>query len=178
MKQVLLSLVLASTTAAGAFAQAQSPKPAPSANQSTEANTSERRAPEPKLANIRLDLTITDQRSGTPPAVKTVTMLIADGALARIRTSGSVLVNGAYRDVVLNVDAFCTIVRDGHIKTNITIEYKPKAADATSEQATVPAINELITVLLEEGKPLTISQSADPVTDRSVKIEAKATVLK
>ena len=32
--------------------------------------------------------------------------------------------------------------------------------------------------MLEDGKPLVISQSADPATDRKVKVEVKATILR
>jgi hypothetical protein len=33
-------------------------------------------------------------------------------------------------------------------------------------------------VILQNGKPLIISQSADPVSDRKVVVEVKATILK
>jgi hypothetical protein len=60
----------------------------------------------------------------------------------------------------------------------LTIEYRPVAAEAENERSTTPNINESITVMLDDGKPMVISQSADPVTDRKVKVEAKITVLR
>jgi hypothetical protein len=176
MKAFLTTICLLALAAVPAHAQESAKPAAPPADQGKPAP--ERRAPEPKLQNLKLDLTITDQKSGSAPAVKTVTIVMSDSAVSRIRTSGSVLVNGSFRDVVLNIDARAEQVRDGRIRANITIEYKPKAAEAATEQATVPAINEMLTVLLEDGVPLVISQSADPVTDRAVKVEAKATILK
>jgi hypothetical protein len=35
-----------------------------------------------------------------------------------------------------------------------------------------------MSVLLTNGKPLQISQAADPITDRKVLVEVKATILK
>jgi hypothetical protein len=39
-------------------------------------------------------------------------------------------------------------------------------------------ISESLTVILEDGKPLVVSQSADPGSDRKVRVEIKATILK
>jgi hypothetical protein len=39
-------------------------------------------------------------------------------------------------------------------------------------------MNQSVTVLLESGKPLVITQAADPVSDRKVTVEVKATVLR
>jgi hypothetical protein len=133
--------------------------------------------PEPTM-NIRLDLTITDQRGDTPPVSKTVTMTMLDTAYGRIRTSGDVRTPLGFRPVILNVDAEPKVHKDGRIRVNMTIEYRPTALEAESEKSTTPTINETINVLLEDGKPLVISQSADPATDRKVKVEAKATILK
>ena len=60
----------------------------------------------------------------------------------------------------------------------LTIEYRPVAAETESESSTTPNINESLTVILDDGKPMVVSQSADPVTNRKVKVEAKITLLK
>lgn len=133
--------------------------------------------PEPTM-NIRLDLTITDQRGDTPPISKTVTMTMLDTGFGRIRTTGDVRTPMGFRPVILNVDAQPKVHKDGRIRVDMTIEYRPTAAEAESEKSTTPTVNETINVLLEDGKPLVISQSADPATDRKVKVEAKATILK
>jgi hypothetical protein len=39
-------------------------------------------------------------------------------------------------------------------------------------------VNQSQTVILQSGKPLIVSQAADPISDRKVVIEVKATVLK
>jgi hypothetical protein len=163
---------------AGALAQESnsSQKPA-AAPKNTDSSKPAPARPEPTM-NIRLDLTITDQRGDTPPVSKTVTMTMLDTGYGRIRTSGDVRTPLGFRPVILNVDAQPKVHKDGKIRVDMTIEYRPTAAEAESEKSTTPTINETINVLLEDGKPLVISQSADPATDRKVKVEAKATILR
>jgi hypothetical protein len=36
----------------------------------------------------------------------------------------------------------------------------------------------VVTVVLDSGKPLLISKSADPLSDRTVTVEVKATIVK
>jgi len=91
-----------------------------------------------------------------------------------------------FRPVVLNIDSLPRVipvagqpsVPSNKLKVDLTIEYRPVAGEAESEKTTTPTINESLTVILEDGKSMVISESADPVTDRKVKVEAKATILK
>jgi uncharacterized protein YlzI (FlbEa/FlbD family) len=39
-------------------------------------------------------------------------------------------------------------------------------------------VNQSLTVLLENGKSLLVTQSADPVSDRKVTVEVKATIVR
>ena len=39
-------------------------------------------------------------------------------------------------------------------------------------------MNQSVTVVLDSGKPLVITQAADPVSDRKVTVEVKATLLR
>jgi hypothetical protein len=133
--------------------------------------------PEPS-ANIRIDLAISDQRGTTAPITKIVTMTMMDSGAGRIRTGGDVRTPLGRAPVTLNVDAQPRIHKDGKIRVDLTIEYRPTAAESDTEQSTTPTINESISVLLEDGKSLLISQSADPATDRKVKVEVKASILR
>lgn len=134
---------------------------------------------EAQAVNIRLDLTITDQRGDAPVISKTVSMTVADRHNGRIRTQGDVRTPTGFRPVVLNVDCQASIIpREARARVMLTIEYRPVAAEAENERSTTPNINESITVILDDGKPMVISQSADPVTDRKVKVEAKITLLR
>lgn len=129
--------------------------------------------------NIRLDLTITDQRGDMTPITKTVSMTLADRHNGRIRTQGDIRTPMGFRPVILNVDGQASIIpRESRARVMLTIEYRPVAAEAESESSTTPNINESLTVILDDGKAMVVSQSADPVTNRKVKVEAKITLLK
>jgi hypothetical protein len=129
--------------------------------------------------NVRLDLTITDSRGDQPAITKTVTMTLADRHNGRIRTQGDVRTPAGFRNVILNVDCQASIIpREARARVMLTIEYRPVAGEAESERNATPHINESLTVILDDGKPMVVSQSADPVTDRKVKVEAKITLLK
>ncbi len=131
--------------------------------------------------NVRYELTITDQRSEGPAVVKTVSATVVDRSPARIRTSGAVRTPMGMRDVVLNVDITPTLVNVNGVtkmRVSMSIEYRPVALESDTEKSSTPTINESLTVVLEDGKPLVISQSADPATDRKVKVEVKATILR
>lgn len=131
-----------------------------------------------QLANVRLDVTITDQRASGQPTTKTVSVVLADRANGRIRTTGDVRTPTGVRPIVLNVDAFPEFVRDGRVRAHITLEYRPAVAEGTSEEQVMTTISETFAVVLEDGKPLVVSQSADPSTDRRVRVEVKATILR
>jgi hypothetical protein len=132
--------------------------------------------------NVRVEITITDQRGDGPPIVKTVSKTVADRTWGRIRTNAEVVTKFGFRQVVLNVDTFPRVlpphVAQNKLRVDMTIDYRPVAGEADSEKGSIPVVNETLTVILEDGKPMVISQSADPATDRRVKVEAKATILK
>ncbi len=131
--------------------QAQSPPPARTAAQ---------------LANIRIEVTITDQRTDTQTSPKTVTLLVEDRHGGRIRTGRN--------NLALNVDASVEIVRDNRIRVLLSLEYTPQDAG----QGAPMAISEAVATLLEDGKLLVVSQSADPTSDRKVRVELKATIVR
>jgi len=122
----------------------------------------------PSAVNVRLELTITDQRGDVPVAPKTVTVLVGDQQNGRVRTG-----NG---NTTLNVDVRPEIVREGRIKTTLSLEYTPRATDA--DKTTPMAISESLGVLLDDGKPVLVSQTADPGSDRKVRVEVKATIVR
>ena len=126
--------------------------------------------------NVRIDLTITDTYGGTP-SKKTVTMLIANSGNASIRTNMSRLESNA---PVLNIDGSVAVFPGNTIRATLIFNYWP-GRPQNAPPSTTPApgeVNESGTVLLQDGKPLLISQSADPVTDRKVTVEVTATIVK
>ena len=141
-------------------------------------------AREGQPVNIKVDLTITDQRDGNPVFKKTVTVVTADGMGGFIRSTAR------YRDigdVPLNVDAQPRLLPDGKIRVNVNLQYDlPASGDPTAATGRSPvvgpltktSIHENLSLVLENGKSIVAAQSADPVGDRQVMIEVKATVLK
>jgi glucose/arabinose dehydrogenase len=123
-----------------------------------------------QLVNVRVDMTITDQRGDAAPLSKNITIVVADRESGRIRTEGRDVAN---RPVTLNVDSRAEIVREGRIRVFVTIEYRPQ-----SETAGIMPITETLAAILDDGKPLVVSQSADPASDRKVRLELKATILR
>lgn len=179
MKRQFRLFVAMMLLASPAFAQAKpTEKPAEQAKASSPPAVEPRTTAPFQTVNIRLDLTITDQRGDGPGVTKTVTMMTADGYWGRIRTQGDVRTPTGTRAVILNVDGKPTIVAGGKARVELSIEYRPVAGDAETERSSTPNINESLTVLLDDGRQTMISQSADPVTDRKVKVEVKATIVR
>lgn len=164
----------------GAQTPGQKPKPAPPPSEAPETGTPPAGAlRQPSQAvNLRLELTITDQRGSAAATPKTVTMVVADRYLGRIRTSGNVRVGGGYQPITLNVDAQPEILKDGRIRVQVTLEYRAQTAEGTQEENQPSNLTESFNVILDDGKPMLVSQSADPGSDRRVKVEMKATPVK
>ena len=176
--------LLAGLALVGTRANAQE-KPAAPSKAPTETAPAKPAPVEGMPVNVRLEITITDQRGTAEPIVKTVTKTVADRSWIRIRTGADVQTKLGFRPVVLNIDSFPRVIPNpgtqtpsNKLKVDLTIDYRPVAAESDSEKSTTPSINESLTIILEDGKPMVISQSADPATDRKVKVEAKATILK
>jgi hypothetical protein len=136
-------------------------------------------APEGLPSNIKIEVTITDQAGPGEAAKRTVSMIVADRRNAYVRSSGQVQTTSGRFNVALNVDASPTIVKDGLMRLDISLEYSPKpgAESASSGEGRSP-LNERLSLLVESGKPLMISQASDPTSDRKMTVELTATILK
>lgn len=124
--------------------------------------------------NIKLDVTITDQTGPGEPIRKVVTLIVADRASGSIRSTGSVRTQGR---VQINVDVRPQILTSGAIRLLLGLEYNPRILgnDAPTEWS---SLNEQLGVVLQPGKPLVVSQAADPASDRKITVEVTATLLK
>jgi hypothetical protein len=164
------SLMTAGIAAAQNPAQKEPEKPAPA----QPAKPSE----PPAQVNIRLELTVTDQTGPGEPSRKVVTMHVADRTSASIRTTGWVLTKEGRRDVSISVDARPMILsRVGFVQVDLTLAYQPTGA-STGETGSQTGLTERINTILESGKPLVVSQAADPISDRRIGVELRATILK
>ena len=154
-KRAFFTLLIVGALAVTAAAQdapskAPEPQPARSAAQS---------------ANIRIDLTITDQRTdglGTP---KSMTLVLEDRQSGRLRTGRG--------NAMLNLDVRPEIVREGRVRLLVSLEFAPQDAPDRPPQ---PPLSASLTALVDDGKSLVMTQSADPTSDRKVRIEVKATI--
>ena len=128
-------------------------------------------APPPpgQALNVKLDFTITDQNGPGEPSKKTVSMLVADRAGGSIRSIGNSV------RAMLNVDATPQILPNGAIKVQLGLEYNPQKGDGP---ATGSALNQRVAIVLLPGKPLILSQAADPLSDRKITVEVRAEILR
>ena len=158
--------VLALTIAASAAAQqVETPRPAPDAKPRPAAADQPPavRPPEPagQVANIKFELTITDQTGTGEAAKKLVSLLVADRQTGYVRSTASSERTGPVR---INVDARPQILPTGNIRVMLSLEY--------------PQITQSVTVIVEPGKPIIVTQTADPLSDRKVTVEMRATIVK
>jgi hypothetical protein len=162
-KHALAVLALPVLFASHLFAQQSPQKPAEA---STGAQTPAKSLAAP--VNVRLELTITDQRGDVPLTPKVVTVLVGDQQSGRVRTG-----NGS---ATLNVDVRPEVIRESRIRTSLSLEYTPRPTD--TDKTPPMAISESIGVLLDDGKSVIVSQTADPGSDRRVRVEVKATIIR
>jgi hypothetical protein len=166
-------------TAAQTPAPAQAPVPQPGAK--TTQTTPTPQAPVTQVVpgppkkirgrdvNVQIELTITEHQGGAAGEKRVVSMIVADAAFGRIRSTAS-------QDVKLNIDATPTLLDNDRIALELTIEYIPVTPEGAARR---PAgLLEMLTVILQNGKPLQISQAADPTIDRRITAEVRASVMK
>jgi hypothetical protein len=124
------------------------------------------------LQNVRVEVTLTDTLPVEGPSKKSISMVVIDGTSGAIRSQGP-------SNLTLNIDAQPHVRPDGRIYLSFSIFYLPDSINVPSGQQRQPAnVQESLTVLLTDGKPMTVSQSADPRSDRRVTVEVMATVMK
>jgi hypothetical protein len=140
----------------------------------------------PAVPNVRVDLTITDQVGSETPVKKTLSVIAASGNGGSVRSKVTLALpntdGGAmkfrYEDLPLNVDVRPEIAENGLIRTRLILNYETVA---TAAPEGVGGVRSVVTVdqwvMLSNGKPMTVSQSADAATDRKVSVELKATIL-
>jgi len=131
------------------------------------------------LTNVQVELTITDQAGTGAPEKKVVSMVVSSGSWGKIRSAQMVRDGGRDQVVDLNVDARPFVSVEGPIQLELTVVFSPPGTQTGDVVRLRPTgVNQSLTVILQSGKPLVISQAADPIGDRKIIVEAKATVLK
>lgn len=132
-----------------------------------------------QMVNLRLEFTITDQIGSATPVKKTVTMNVADGESGRIRTNAQVpRKNNSNLNVPLSIDA-SPEVEGNKIRLRASLEYQLlNDAGSAETTGTTTSISQQVTSILNDGVAAILCQSADPLTDRKVTLEVKATIVK
>ncbi len=185
-RQCLTAVIIVLLLGTGAAAQETPQKPkeaAPGPVEQTNVVRPQDRPGQP--LNIRLDLTITDDITPGQSAKRAVTMIVADGQSGNIRSAGNQV------QARLFVDANPQLLSNGHIRLNLGIEYNPQQPVVEKESAQGgfavmhmgqpmggSSLSQRITLVLQPDKPLVISQAPDPVSDRKISVEVRATILK
>jgi hypothetical protein len=150
------------------------PQPAPPPQSPAEPSP---RGPRGKDLNVQIEITITDQTGTGAPEKKTVSLLVADQSMGRVRANARANKVGlGFVGTALNVDARPAVLENERILLDLTLEYQPLKQSDTQQEPT--NLNESISVILTNGKALTISQAADPISDRRMTVEVKATISK
>jgi len=158
--------------------------------------------------NVRFEATVIDQTGTATPTRKTISVTIADGGSASVRSGVTVPVVSTtyvplqkegertqpyqsynYRDMGLSLDVRNVYVDGNYVRASWSVEYNPvdeKVADSPASGALMPgapsfaSFKQSLVLALETGKQLVVSQSSDPVParDRKMTLEVKATILK
>jgi hypothetical protein len=159
--------------------------------------------PAPLPVNVKIEVSITDQSGTNPPAKKMVSMIVGDRQRNSIRSSASVAVKSAvfskpagatestpanvpgftytYRNVTINVDAHPSIVQKEptRLMLELVIQYQPKSGGGQEDlEPGMASLNESMSLILDSGKSMIVSQAADPTSDRKITVEVTATILK
>jgi hypothetical protein len=128
--------------------------------------------------NLQVEITISDQSGTLAPEKKVVSMLVADSTMGRIRASADAQRAGmGMVGTGLNVDARPSVLEGDRILLELTVEYTPlREGGQVTQRPTI--LNESLSVILQNGKPMIVSQAADPVTDRKMTVEVRASIMK
>ena len=153
---------------APASAPAQKPEP-------------DRPRPSPRTrSNVKIDVTISDQTGSGPVEKKVVSVIAAEESWGKIRTQASArMSDGGFQHVALNVDARPFLTSTSAIQLELTVAYNPLGAMAKDTSQMRPTeLNQSMTVVLQSGKAMVVSQAADPIMDRKIVVEVVASILK
>jgi hypothetical protein len=130
--------------------------------------------------NIRIDVTINDARGAQPPVTKVVSLTAADGGTAFIRSTAEAPFGAKtenLRAIPLHVDATPRI-EGSKIRLKFSLEYNAVDLGGETRQYPKMEIKQNLALVLENEKPLVIAETPDPVSDRRVSVEVKATILR
>ena len=131
-----------------------------------------------QLANVQVEVVVIDQGPGEAPNRQAISAVAADRESASVRNSPDL--RGG-RNISLDIRP--VIAEGARVRLNLGLEYWMQSTTdaeppADDRKQSFPQVRLTQNVVLESGRPLVISQSTAPGTQRTVSVEVKATVLK
>jgi len=181
---VCVAMLVASTALAQVQPAPAAPpaKPAPAAPLAKPAQAAVPTPPAPPPppgapVNVRIDIAVIDE-GGPQTERERVTLTTVDRQEASVRSDAEVTVPGSMpRVVILNVDAtpFVSGLPAGKVRVRVGLDYLPDFTGAKQRGARTRL---QFTVIVDDGKMIVASETSDPATDRRVRVEVTATMLK
>lgn len=129
-------------------------------------------APPPPAVNVRVDIVIIDE--GGPEARREAVTMTAG-----VEREGSIRTDGVGRNI-LNADATPSIVGvpAGRIVLRVTLDYWPSFVGENGESRGTTRTRLSSTLLLDDGRMAVVSDNTDTASNRRVRVEVTATILK
>ncbi|PYQ04248.1 MAG: hypothetical protein DMF82_11245 [Acidobacteria bacterium] len=176
----IAALLAAALAATMLMAQEPAPKASPKPRPAPE-KPEARPEPPPRpgqLANVRIDVKVTDERPGQPPVTKLVSLTVADRRDGFIRSAPQIQLPGFNAGPLpLNVDA-SPAIEGARIRLGLGLEYFSVEPASEAKQYNRTEIRERLQLVLEDAKPMRVAQSADAMSERRVSVEVTATILR
>ena len=165
---IIVSVAMVSLTAQ---AQTPAPKPAQLPPPATVAVVPEEVATAPQLVNIRVDIAVVEEGAGSPVVRKEMSLILADRRSGSVRSAARGISDKDIGGLQLSADVRPWVERDGRIRTLVTMNYVSHPHFTDWGQLKFEP-------LLESGKLLTVSRASSAVSDRYVRVDVTATILK
>jgi len=156
-------------------------QPAPAPVQAPRAGAPEP-APAPRAArkpslpvNVRVDIVVTEQLPASAPIVRRAQLATADGESTSVRNHSVWRESGRLDEASFRIDLQADVLDDAKVRLRIGVDYglaRP-GDNVNGGQVTIRQ-----TVIVRDGQSVVIAETSDPVTERVVKIEAKANIVK
>ena len=130
-------------------------------------------------ANVSIDVTVRESVGGATKS-RDVHLTVAEGQFGRIRSQVErVPLDRPAESFQLFVDASPRLLQDGRIYIELSLQIGiPDPSTDPANGRVKLSITDSLTVILEEGEPMVVAQSADTLTDLKVEVEVTATVLR
>jgi hypothetical protein len=129
-----------------------------------------------QAVNVRVEFTVSDTTGGKPPVTKMLALTVADGETAMVRSESEAQnPGGGMRSAPFSADASATVEGE-RVRLFFSLDYQ--AMDSGSGTPLKSGVRARQTVLLESGRALVLSETSDPLSDRLVRVEVKATILR